>query len=89
MSNFDEAKYVIKTCIWSIKKDVVDLGLAHLLMISLTLVRLCPKEVYEGLRSQWVRLLSAVARGCERQLCSGDEQVIYREILPTGYRAMS
>lgn len=84
----EEIREVLEMCIWSIKKDVVDQGLGYLFMISVNLVRLCPPETCTGLRSHWIRLLTATARGWERQLCSDDSEDAFRKAFPYSHTLM-
>lgn len=92
LNHLEEARSVVGMCIWSLRREVVDVGLAHLFMISTTLVQLCPRETYDGMTSYWARLLAAAARACERQLCSGDDTgagATEYETFPCGYTVFS
>ncbi|KAJ3553477.1 hypothetical protein NM688_g3591 [Phlebia brevispora] len=76
MSVADDARDVIDTCAWSVRRDIVDDSLSQVFIITDVLVHECPRKMlFEDLRRSSGRLLVNVLGAAHRLLCSGDEEI--------------
>lgn len=82
MNEVTDAQAAVSMCTWSMRKGIVNKPLLAVLIAMGRFIQNCSDVVFLELQDAWIRFLLCLERACERQLCSGDEEICQSEIIP-------